>query len=202
MASTDPPYLNEYEWWALLVGFVGVGWVAHLLVSATSKAMLQNLGDANHAWAWHPRFIGVIERALYTFSWLVGKPEFAGLWLALKVAGRWSHWDASDGKCQGQASGRERFNVFLLGNGLSLAFGIVGGITIPWLNSHMWWHAAAATTAGAALAAAVWYAAASGARGEVLRPAKPSSVACQTLAILAVCALLLWLLHRHTPSPR
>jgi hypothetical protein len=35
---------------------------------------------------------GCLERTLYIKSLLLGKPEFIGVWLALKVAGQWDLW--------------------------------------------------------------------------------------------------------------
>jgi len=36
-----------------------------------------------------PAILGYIERPIYTASYLLGKPEFIGVWLLVKVAARW-----------------------------------------------------------------------------------------------------------------
>lgn len=78
--------------------------------------------------------VGVVERVLYTASWQLGKPEFIAVWLALKVAGQWRRW--TDDMCPNGpvVPGRTIFNVFLIGNALSIAYGSTGGLLIKWLN--------------------------------------------------------------------
>jgi hypothetical protein len=70
---------------------------------------------------WLPATVGALERILYFFAFLMGKPEFIAVWLALKVAGQWSQW--SEQKIQLEKkwlSGRAIFQVFLIGNALSI----------------------------------------------------------------------------------
>ncbi len=87
-----------------------------------------------------PFLIGAVERGLYVASWLVGKPEFVGVWLVLKVAGSWKAW-ADDRKiCWTVGSttstttviGRHLFNTFLLGTALSLLNGFTWALGIEW----------------------------------------------------------------------
>ena len=47
---------------------------------------------------YQPRLVGLIERVLYLGSLQMGKPEFIGLWLALKVAGQWNRWRRDAGR--------------------------------------------------------------------------------------------------------
>jgi hypothetical protein len=72
----------------------------------------------------------------------VGSPEFIGVWLALKVAGQWKNWTESwsievDGRTI-QVVGREVFNIFLLGNALSVGFAAIGAKLIDWLSACAW----------------------------------------------------------------
>lgn len=61
--------------------------------------------------------LGIIERGLYTTSIIMGVPAWIPAWLALKVAARWQRWQGEE---------RVTYNVFLIGNGLSVAFGVIG----------------------------------------------------------------------------
>jgi len=55
----------------------------------------------------------------------MGKEAFVGIWLVLKTAGRWGEWK--------KPQGRRIYNVFLVGNALSLMFGVLGALLIEWL---------------------------------------------------------------------
>jgi hypothetical protein len=54
-------------------------------------------------------YVGILERVMYTTSMLIGKPEFIGVWLVVKVVQ--------------QRRSREH-NVFLVGSALSLIWGV------------------------------------------------------------------------------
>ncbi len=99
--------------------------------------------DQNPQHLWPPALIGVAEAIMYPTAFLVGKPEFAGLWIAFKVAGQWGWWtverapegilhtgkldESHEGKNAPTAvgleeshEGRRRYYQSLLGNALSL----------------------------------------------------------------------------------
>jgi hypothetical protein len=61
--------------------------------------------------------LGVCERASYTAAILLGAPSWIGVWLAIKVAAQWTRWQGDE---------RATYNVFLIGNILSIIFGFVG----------------------------------------------------------------------------
>ena len=61
--------------------------------------------------------LGIVERGLYTASLIIGAPEWIAVWLAAKVAVRWGGWQVKD---------RGAYNLFLIGNALSITFGLVG----------------------------------------------------------------------------
>jgi len=48
---------------------------------------------------------------------MVGVPEWIAVWLAMKVAVSWTRWDAGE---------RATYNLFLIGNALSVIFGFIG----------------------------------------------------------------------------
>lgn len=62
---------------------------------------------------WPSLFVGFCEAVLYPSAFLMGKPEFIGVWLAVKVAGQWNFWSED-------FIGRKRFQMFLIGSALSL----------------------------------------------------------------------------------
>jgi len=75
--------------------------------------------------------LGICERASYTAAILLGAPTWIGVWLAIKVAARWHRWQGEE---------RATYNVFLIGNILSIFFGLVGAWIalgrIPWLGAE------------------------------------------------------------------
>lgn len=75
-------------------------------------------------------WIGIVERALFTSSVLMGSAAFIPLWIAIKVAPQWERWKGDE---------RVMYNVFLLGNALSVIFGLVGA-WIAWglPNNPLW----------------------------------------------------------------
>lgn len=107
--------------------------------------MLRAIGRESNQFGYHPKIIGIIERIFYMFSWLAIKPEFIGFWLALKVAGQWKRWEKdsetglSETGLKKKIPGRAVFNVFLIGNGLSILFGIMGALIVQWLSEGQIW---------------------------------------------------------------
>lgn len=80
------------------------------------------------------RMIGVFERTLYCLAWLQGKPEVVvGAWIVFKVAGKWKAWDQQTAGNEGP-NGRDVYNMFILGNGISILYGAMGGTLILWLR--------------------------------------------------------------------
>lgn len=61
--------------------------------------------------------LGIFERASYTAAILLGAPTWIGVWLAIKVASQWNRWQGDE---------RATYNVFLMGNLISIFFGIIG----------------------------------------------------------------------------
>ena len=82
--------------------------------------------------SWQSHILGCLERILYVFSFRLGKLEFIGIWLALKVGGQWKSW-SEDQEINGRKiSGRAIYNIFLIGNALSVLYGIIGAKSIDW----------------------------------------------------------------------
>lgn len=72
-----------------------------------------------------PALIGVIEAVIFPLFLLMGKPEFTGAWVLLKVAGGWKGW-------QDNPESRRRFYKFLIGNVVVI---LIGGITFLFIRS-------------------------------------------------------------------
>lgn len=126
--------LQPYEWvtylapsvpkqrWSFFIAIYLFGIVGGNFVCYWTTYALASLFDLNDAKkrinSYPPAIVGLCEAVLYPSSFLMGKPEFIGVWLALKVAGQWKMW-------QDNQVGRRRFNRFLVGNALSVIVGVL-----------------------------------------------------------------------------
>jgi len=70
--------------------------------------------------------VGHVERTIYTGAFLLGHPEFTAVWLAFKTLGR-------------GRTDRSAFNLWLVGSGLSLSFGVAGGVLAATPPGGEWW---------------------------------------------------------------
>jgi len=120
--------------WAVATGILLFGIILAHIVGAQARYVLAKLlrltGDTSEADAWSPAVVGVCEGILYPSALFIGKGDFIGVWLAIKVAGQWTRW-AGDPVGAGAADmdalnqGRRRFNAFLVGNAISIMFGVL-----------------------------------------------------------------------------
>lgn len=85
---------------------------------------------------WGPPLVGMAEGIMYPVSFLFAKPDFIGVWLAVKVAGQWVRWGTAISPPEGNYQkdqervreankGRRRFNKFLIGNALRIMLAFV-----------------------------------------------------------------------------
>lgn len=89
---------------------------------------------------WHGTMVGVLEALLYTSAILLHKEGFIAVWLALKVAGQWGRWSKDiecevktpEGTVRRIVPGRTIYNIFIIGTGLMIAYGVAGGKIIEW----------------------------------------------------------------------
>ena len=94
---------------------------------------------------WRAGVVGLVERTLYTTAFLLAFPEFIAVWLALKVAGQWERWK-QDWSSKGRSdelkakkdTSRAMYSGYLLGNALSIAFGVTGALMIQRGLSGRW----------------------------------------------------------------
>jgi len=90
---------------------------------------------------WQAAFVGCFERILYVVSLQLDRAEFIGIWLILKTAAKWRRWGADRNEKGDVISGRAIYNIFLLGNGLSLIYAVTGYKIIEWLKFNLYFHA-------------------------------------------------------------
>jgi hypothetical protein len=100
--------------YSTIIGMWMIDWVMKDLVKSVE---FKPTDTANNRRA---GLVGLVERALYTGSLRFNKPEFLALWLIFKVAGQWKGWTDERG----------RISSFLIGSGLSIAYGLLGGALI------------------------------------------------------------------------
>jgi len=126
--------------YAILAGH----WATSALMRTAWLQVTARLGSTSSADATHPEHsaaVGLLERALYMAAWQLGTRDFIGLWLALKTVGNWKRWTEDTARGTGTIPGRTSFNLFLLGAGTSLAFGIAGALIADLLDRNDWVHA-------------------------------------------------------------
>lgn len=80
---------------------------------------------------WTSSLAGIVERVIYTSSILFSAKEFIAVWLAFKIAAQWKRWEDKEDLNKVRAI----FHVFITGTGLSLMYGVVGGLIVEWLKN-------------------------------------------------------------------
>jgi F0F1-type ATP synthase assembly protein I len=133
--------------------FVG-GYVVERILRHEKEASMSEYGftkEQSEGYFKYPRIVGYIDRVLYTTSWIYRKYAFIGVWLAFKVASRWeaAKMEPKSEQDLGEEQNTEKdkklkrkrfksyadYNAFLIGNGISLIFAVVGGAMVGWLKS-------------------------------------------------------------------
>lgn len=118
---------DEYVFFSLetLFGYLTSILMGHIVIRPTMKRVFKKTGLQQHldsiglaGW------VGIFERLIYTTAIIVDGKEIIAAWLALKAI---AEFKSPDRELIGYYS-------FLLGNGLSLFFGIGGGILAQQLN--------------------------------------------------------------------
>jgi hypothetical protein len=117
--------------WSRFVGAALLGVVVHHLVVFWSARIVGRLlridADFTPTDMLSPALLGLCEAVFYPGAFFLHKPEFIGVWLAIKVAGQWVRWGgAPDAASTMEAlhKGRRLFNRFLIGNAVSVIAGI------------------------------------------------------------------------------
>lgn len=92
-----------------------------------------------------PEFVGFVERPLYVAALQYDAVTSIAAWFVLKVAGKWNPWseDAKRGTDGAQRpSGRNLYNIFLVGNGLSLGLAAASFWSAGLAGDGLYWQAA------------------------------------------------------------
>jgi hypothetical protein len=123
--------------WAILVGgLVTFAWSNALHERVTTLGYrLDSLGalapDEKEQYAarlqWIPGWLGIFERVFYSLLIgldVTGGAAFIGVWVGIKLAGGWQSWS------KGTTYGRAIFFIGLLGNAMSILFGVVAGLVL------------------------------------------------------------------------
>ena len=118
-------YALEHAWCRCAIGYGLSVVVGHFVVRYSVRGLWRALGKMPHnpgldkilarRWALSG-MVGVVERLIYTASFVAGGWEVIGAWLVLKVAAKWQK--------AGEFTGAD--NVWLIGNGLNLIFSYLG----------------------------------------------------------------------------
>ena len=120
------PHDCHINWSCLLGVYVTAIPLSHLVIAfalfRTTK-LFELKGSNLRQRLWPPALIGILEAVMYPTALLIGKPEFIGLWLALKVAGQWGWWTVEDSNEENVHRGRRRYYQSLIGNALSVLCG-------------------------------------------------------------------------------
>ena len=102
----------------LLVSAVGGAAVLYVTIDIVAwRYVAKDLGGKGKAKRSLSIPLGMCERVTYTVSILLGAPTWIGVWLAIKVAAQWNRWQGEE---------RATYNVFLIGNLLSVLCSLVG----------------------------------------------------------------------------
>ena len=138
-----PPFLNDVAAYAL--GYFYAIVVGTWVITPLLDTFYSGYEGGRTAEKWRSQAVGFVERTLYASSWLSGAPGFAAIWLALKVAGQWERWKADWSSKQRTEEAQARTDTsramyagYLLGNGLSIAFGFVGGMFAQHALAYRW----------------------------------------------------------------
>ncbi|KKR65209.1 MAG: hypothetical protein UU05_C0025G0005 [Candidatus Curtissbacteria bacterium GW2011_GWA1_40_47] len=124
-----------------LIGALSDLFTNFLIGNIWSKQSLKNvntvdtslIGDLKQV-SWLPRTVGIFERIIFTTSFIIGRYEFAAVWLGLKVIGSWK--DSSDSANKDKKNEdvpkiklwRIRENIFLIGTAMSLILSFIAAV--------------------------------------------------------------------------
>jgi hypothetical protein len=125
-------------WIGIIVGYAFAVIVGHFAVKLIVDQLWQKIrrkeepDETTRPAAHLPQLIGVTERALYVASIQAGFAEFIGVWLALKVAGKWKRWGEGIEVAGDHVAGRIFYNIFLIGSGFSIGYSAVGALMVEY----------------------------------------------------------------------
>lgn len=119
--------------WELILAGVFVFLVGDLACRKTGDALWQTLEipperlRKHRPHPWLAPLMGHVDRLLYVAALEMAWPAFIGLWLVLKAVG---HWRSPER--------RSIYNVFLIVNGISVLYAVVGWKMLQWARAEDW----------------------------------------------------------------
>lgn len=136
-------YIIAFLWGYLVWGFISSYIVSKVMACVWDKTTdgYKKIGKKvpfyldnknREPFKWAPRMIGIIERFFYTSAVVLNQFVLIGIWIAFKIIGEWGdiayYKNTSDDDEIRDGITRIRANNYLIGNALSLLFGILGGV--------------------------------------------------------------------------
>jgi len=134
--------MSYTPWYAPVIGYGFSVFAEAILV----KSLVETLWDCispqsashpqNRPQLWQGDALARIEGVLYVALLQLGLGNLIGVWLILKVAGQWKRWMDDGDEQKQRPDGRSVFNVFLIGNALSVLYSFVGFKLIGWIQAE------------------------------------------------------------------
>ena len=133
---------------AILVAYFVIGGISDFLMKITISFIwghksLVKVGSANKTLlkklrlvSWMPRTVGILERLIFTTSFILGRFEYIGIWLALKTIGSWKS-NTGENNMNKNNLWRVTENIFLMGTAFSLILSFFGAISF-WIFLGKW----------------------------------------------------------------
>lgn len=115
---------------SFMLGYVISVGLGHIIISRIMKKLSKNHKIERGKYEPLPGKLGILERILYTSVLVAGFKEFIVFWLLAKVGAGWI-WQIRPRKIGDPGA---NYNIFLIGNLLSLLFGGLGALIIWMLN--------------------------------------------------------------------
>jgi len=127
-----------------VIGLLFATVVGHFPIALLVKRLWLTIGRTEQEYkrnSWLPMIVGCVERALYVVASIKNDkaPEIIGAWLVLKAASNWSAWKnglpkdrllRNDRTEDNHISGGSIFDIFMIGNGMSIGYALVGSYLI------------------------------------------------------------------------
>lgn len=105
-----------------LIGICFAVFVGHLMIGWFNATI--HAGKSENLPHWSGNLAETLDRLIFAGSILFGFKEFIVVWLVFRIAAQWKRWDGM---------GEAGLNLFVINNGLSLMYGVVGGVMAAWL---------------------------------------------------------------------
>jgi hypothetical protein len=119
---TLAPSIAADRWGRLITAYCLIIIGSHLIVHPVVAVLRAGCCPPNQTPTpnWLPIISGSCEAVLFASAFHINKPEYIAAWLGLKVAAGWKLWEP----------GRNRFQVFVIGNALCIGSAYLGAKVI------------------------------------------------------------------------